>query len=63
MLSGIRIEHLIIACRLVYVLVRMLWKQHRRQLEKLWKKVKRGPPRRWQPKSPKDCPDCQAGMT
>jgi hypothetical protein len=39
--SGIRFEHLIIAC-LAYALLRMLWKQYRRRLEKLWKKVKRG---------------------
>jgi IS1 family transposase/transposase-like protein len=62
MLSGIRHEHLIIAC-LVYALLRVLWKQHRRRLEKLWKKVKKGPPRRWRPKSPKDCPACQSGVS
>jgi hypothetical protein len=62
MLSGIRVEHLIIAC-LVYALLRMMWKQQRRRLKKLWKKVKKGPPRRWQPKSPKDCPSCQAGVS
>jgi hypothetical protein len=60
--SGIRIEHLIIVC-LVYFLLRMLWKQHHRRLGKLWKRAKRGPPRRWQPKSPKDCPACQAGVS
>jgi hypothetical protein len=58
MLSGIRIEHLIITCP-VYALLRMVWKQHHRQLKKLWKKVKKGPPRRWRPKSPKDCPACR----
>jgi IS1 family transposase len=51
-----------IAC-LVYALLRMVWKQHRRRLEKLWKKVKKGPPRQWRPKSPKDCPACQSGVS
>ena len=60
--SGIRLEHPIIAC-LVYALLGMVWKQHRRRLEKLWKKVKRGPPRRWKPKSPKDCPACQSSVS
>ena len=60
--SGIRLEYLIIAC-LVYALLRMVWKQRRWGLEKLWKKVKKGPPRWWCPKSSKDCPACQGGVS
>jgi hypothetical protein len=46
-------------CLMVYVLW-FLTKPHRRQLRQVWQRSKARLPRRWQPKSPDDCADCQA---
>jgi len=56
------IEHGIIAL-LVCILAWMVWKHHYRRLRKLWEKVKAGRPRHWRPKSPRDCPACQEGVS
>ena len=57
------LEHailLILACAFAYV----LWHQHREQVEKLWKAARKAArsPRKWKPKSPKDCPACQSEL-
>jgi IS1 family transposase len=52
------LEHTLVVL-LVYVLLRILRQQHRQATKKRKKKGKR---RRWQPKSPKDCPACQEGV-
>ena len=47
---------------LVVLLVKflyILWKKRQRRQEK---QKKKGPPREWQPKNPKKCPACQAGI-
>ena len=52
------LEHLLVVL-LLYVVLRILWQRHQQSRRKRKKKGKR---RQWQPKSPKDCPSCQAGV-
>ena len=52
------VEHLLVVL-LLYVVLRNLW-QGQQQTRK--KRNKKGKRRRWQPKSPKDCPACQEGV-
>jgi hypothetical protein len=42
----------------------LLWRQRQVRLEKLWKAAKNTAriPRKWKPKTPKDCPACQSGL-
>jgi len=47
---------------LTLILLFLLYKQHRPQLRRLWQKHKAGKPRKWKPKSPCDCGDCQSGI-
>ena len=52
-----RIEHFLILA-LSFVVLFSLWQTYKESI----KKVKRRLPRKWKPKSPKDCPDCQSGV-
>jgi hypothetical protein len=54
-----RVERLMIML-LGGALVWALWKLYRGKARKLWQRVKDQMPRQWQPKSPEDCPLCQA---
>ncbi len=41
-------------------LLRAWWRLYRRRVKRWWKRTKDRLPRHWQPKSPDDCPRCQA---
>jgi len=48
---------------LALALLFALWQSHRVIVRKLRKKSKRILPRRWKPRSPHDCPQCQSGLS
>ena len=54
-----RIERWIILI-LGIALLRAWWKPYRRRIQRWWKRTKDQLPRQWHPKSPEDCPLCQA---
>lgn len=54
-----RIERWIILL-LGMALVQAWWKPVRRRMRRWWQRTKEQLPRHWHPKSPKDCPLCQA---
>ena len=54
-----RVERLVIAI-LGSALGWALWKLYRGKLREMWHRVKDQLPLQWRPKSPKDCPLCQA---
>ena len=52
------VDHLLVLL-LMYVVWRMLWQRHHQSKKK---RKKKGQRRQWQPKTPRNCPACQAGM-
>ena len=59
--SHIRIEHILILALYLAVLF-SLWQTFKDSITKLRKQVKRRLPRKLNPRSPQDCPDCQSGI-
>jgi len=59
--SHIRIEHILILAFYIAV-VFSLWQTYKESIKKLRKQVKSRLPRKWKPRSPEDCPDCQSGV-
>jgi IS1 family transposase/transposase-like protein len=55
------IEKLLIV-GLVILVIRYWWQVNRGWLRRWWKQTKDRLPRHWHPKSPHDCPHCQAGV-
>ena len=55
---GWQLEH-VLAVLLVYHLLRILWSQRPSSAQT---QKKKGPPRQWRPKTPRDCPACQEGV-
>lgn len=53
---------LVIIVVLLAWLAKLWWHIHRRQVKSWWKRTKDRLPRHWKPKSPDDCPHCQAGI-
>ena len=41
-----------------FLLVRVAWKVYAPRLRRRWRRAKAHLPRRWKPRSPKDCPHC-----
>jgi hypothetical protein len=56
-----RIEHIPIFFLLIALLF-SLWRIYIPKFKKLQQRLKLYLPRKWKPKSPKDCPGCQAGI-
>ena len=59
--SHIRIENILIFALYLAVLF-SLWQTFKESIKKLPKQVKGRLPRKWKPRSPKDCPDCRSGV-
>ena len=59
--SPFRIEHILIIT-LYFALLFSLWRTNKENSKKLRKQIKNYLPRKWKPRSPKDCPDCQSGI-
>ena len=55
-------DRLLLLCLTLYLLF-LLYQQHRSRLQRLWQRSKDRLPRRWKPKSPRDCAGCQAGIS
>jgi len=55
---GWPLEHVLVVL-LVYHLLRILWSQRPSSAQT---QKKKGPPRQWRPKTPRDCPACQEGV-
>ena len=56
------VDRFLLLCLTWYVLF-LLYKLHRSQLRQLWQRSKDRLPRRWKPRSPRDCAGCQAGIS
>ena len=56
-----RIEHILIFV-LSFVVLFSIWRIYKPKIKKLQQKIKLYLSRKWKPKSPKDCPNCQAGV-
>ena len=57
----IRFEHILIIVTSTALLL-SLWHIYKPKNEKMRQRLKLYLPRKWKPKSPKDCPDCQSGI-
>jgi len=57
----IRFEHFLIIVTSTALLL-SLWQIYKPKIKKLRQRFKLYLPRKWKPKSPKDCPGCQAGI-
>jgi len=56
-----RFDHLLIILTSIALLL-SLWHIYKPKIEKMRQRLKLYLPRKWKPKSPKDCPDCQSGI-
>jgi IS1 family transposase/transposase-like protein len=58
------IEHVTLVT-LAFTLGYVLWQQRRKQLKKLWEAARKAARKRrkWKPKTPKDCPACESGVS
>ena len=56
------VERLLI-CLLVLYLLHLLYQRHQSRLRRWWQRSKDHLPRRWKPKSPRDCVCCQSGIS
>ncbi len=59
--SPIRIEHILIFA-LYFASLFSLWQTNKENIKELRVQIKSYLPRKWKPKSPKDCPICQSGI-
>lgn len=57
----LKTEDLLLAI-LLGIIAGILWNHYQDHRTKQAKKKKKGPPREWQPRNPKKCPACQAGV-
>lgn len=57
----INLEYLLIII-LAFALLLTIWRTHSAKVRKLHKQIKRVLRRRWKPRSPHDCPECQSGL-
>ena len=57
----IRFEHILIILTSTALLL-SLWHIYKPKIKKLRQRLKLYLPRKWKPKSPKDCPGCQSGI-
>lgn len=55
----IRVEHILIFA-LSFTMLFSLWQTYKENIKKLRKQSKSYLPRKWKPRSPKDCPSCQS---